>query len=458
MTTRELTKEARRERSLNRARRRVLIRELYKSSRVHAGLLVLALALTGFGMIMMFSTSIGIASTQRGESTYFLMRQMISALIGLCLMFIVTRIPSSYLSRPWLATILWIVSLGLLVLVRSHGILINGARRWLPLPGVGLNFQPSELSKVIVIYCLAVYYARLNGRYKRKNSRYEKRRPFFRAGWTDVVVPFFIGLIPCLILVMQPHLSAFLIIMFLTLLIMITSGVGWRSWLAGGLILLMLIGVALGVFLIYAQAKPEVMDMFDRFAHVARRIAIFTESDSITEDDSYQVVQARLAIGSGGLTGVGLGRSRQKFNYLPEGHTDYVFAIICEETGFIGGTLLILAFLVFLVLGVGIALRATSPFGRAAAFGYTLLIVIQAFFSIAVNLGVFPPTGITLPFFSYGGTSTLFFLTAVGMILNISRFDAYYLPLRREETEADDLIVGEALGPAMREKTAGEVI
>ncbi|MDN5314418.1 MAG: cell division protein FtsW, partial [Clostridiales bacterium] len=157
------------------------------------------------------------------------------------------------------------------------------------------------------------------------------------------------------------------------------------------------------------------------FEHVGHRLEMFSNPDEADSDDVYQITQAIIAIGSGGLQGVGLGKGRQKYNYLPEAHNDYVFAIIGEELGFIGTVLVLLLFVAFLISGVMISLRAKNNYTAMLAAGYTGLISIQAFLNMGVATRLLPSTGISLPFFSYGGTSNIFFLVAVGFLLAVSR-------------------------------------
>lgn len=201
--------------------------------------------------------------------------------------------------------------------------------------------------------------------------------------------------------------------------------------------MLILIALIAGNVLMAVTSFEQKQSMLGNYEHVLKRINIFAtlneeestegeaaaekEEEKADENDVYQSKQSQIAIGSGGLLGVGFGNSRQKYSYLPEAHNDYVFAIICEELGFVGGVSIILLFLAFFVGGIAVALKAQNAFARIMCVGYTCLILIQAYFNIAVAVGVIPPTGITLPFFSYGGTANLFFLVAVGLILAISR-------------------------------------
>ena len=182
-----------------------------------------------------------------------------------------------------------------------------------------------------------------------------------------------------------------------------------------------------GIFYL-AMPGAQKKKLEKNFAHVVTRLNIFSsmnaeeeEEKTADEDDTYQIEQSIIAIGSGGMTGVGFGNSRQKYMYLPEAHNDYVYSIICEELGFVGGLVIMLLFWAFALAGFMISWQADSLFTRILTTGYTALLTLQAFLNIGVATGAIPPTGITLPFFSYGGTANFFFMISVGMILSVSR-------------------------------------
>lgn len=268
-----------------------------------------------------------------------------------------------------------------------------------------------------------------------------KRLPGFKGllldTWWDIYLPVLVAGTNILLVLVQPHASAFIILSVMLLICMMAAGIRWRSWVLGGTTLLAL-GVALVVLL--SALMPHLPESFSsRWQHVERRISVFFSmiqdeadvaeggviaelGDQASDDDLYQSRQALIAIGSGGLTGQGLGQGRQKYNFLPEGHNDYIFSNIAEELGFIGALLVLGLFLVFFIQGISVALRTTTNYAQIIATGYSFLITIQAALSIGVNLAVLPPTGISLPFFSYGGTSNLFFLLSIGLLLNVSKY------------------------------------
>ncbi len=262
------------------------------------------------------------------------------------------------------------------------------------------------------------------------------------------------------LVVRQPHLSGFIILSFIILTVFLASGLPFRSWASGilqAIALILIIALLVGALLpIYLNSSGQTMDeliksITDNFAHVGRRIDMFLSPEDADSDDIYQITQAIIAIGSGGLTGVGLGKGRQKYNYLPEAHNDYVFAIIGEELGFLGTLSVLLLFVVFLITGIMISIKAKNNYSAMLAAGYTGLISIQAFLNMGVATRLLPSTGISLPFFSYGGTSNLFFLTAVGFLLAVSR--SGQLPRRKslmtepeENTQSTDKTVRRPVG------------
>ena len=328
--------------------------------------LILTVLLVAIGVVMMFSASYARAyMEEEGNSTYYFFRQAMFAGAGIVIMWIVSRV-NYQLWRP-LAPVILLGSVGLLLLVPFIGIEEGGATRWISLFGI-TTFQPSEIAKLGVL-------------------------PF--AGILLVIA----GL-----LALEPHLSATLIILATGAAMMFLGGTRLR-WFGLGILV-----VGAAVFL-YLQV----------FGYASDRITAWLDPFSDPSDDGYQIVQSLYAIGSGGLMGLGFGRSRQKYLYLPEEHNDYVFAIICEELGFLGAMLIILLFVLLIVRGYWIAMHARDRFGSLVAAGITTLLALQVFLNIGVVSNFLPATGISLPFFSYGGTALLLQLFEMGIVLNISR-------------------------------------
>lgn len=399
---------------------------LQPRQRLHAGLLVVTLIMICFGLVMLFSASMSDAySTFKGNSLHYVLKQSWITAIGLVLaLTIAILFPVRFFAQPWMAGILYCLTTGLLVYVKINGFVMNGARRWVYIGPISV--QPSELAKLSAVFCLASYYAWL--RRSRKAGRLQIRSPFRRfigEGWLDILLPAFAMLLWLGLIIMQPHVSGFLILGFVVFVSMLVANIPLRSWLSGilqGLALLVILALlvlALLPVLFPGQAVQTVI--VNNFEHARQRIETFIHPEKANADDTYQIRQSMIAIGSGGLSGQGLGEGRQKYNYLPEAHNDYVFAIIGEELGFIGTLGVLLLFVLFVIMGAGVALRAANAHAAILASGYTMLIGVQSLLNIGVATRTLPATGISLPFFSYGGTSNLFFLLAIGFILAVSR-------------------------------------
>lgn len=402
--------------------------------RVSMPMLILTLLLVTFGLVMLFSASMSVGYTYENNPLFYIMKQGNFTLLGIAAIIVLTFIPVKWYDHIPFVALAYAVTLGLVIYTKFKGTIRGGSRRWISIGGQ--EFQPSELAKIALIFCIAGYRSfivklRENGHLRMKTPRAQSYVDCI----VDIVIPVSL-LMLCLIFVfLQPHMSFFIIMLILSFLCLLVSGIPLKSWIDGGLILLLtaLLG---GVMFMSFTTFQQKDDLLGNYQHVFTRLDIFAtlnESDSGSEeadaskksqasdDEVYQSRQSMIAIGSGGLQGVGFGESRQKYQYLPAAHNDYVYAIVCEELGFVGGSAVILLFLAFLIGGLNIAWHAKSDFARILAVGYTCLIVIQAFFNIGVSIGVIPPTGITLPFFSYGGTADLFFLGAAGILLGVSR-------------------------------------
>ncbi|MCI8842748.1 MAG: putative lipid II flippase FtsW [Oscillospiraceae bacterium] len=348
--------------------------------------LLLTLLLVAIGVIMMFSASYARAFYKEGSSTYYFARQGGFALAGIVVMWIVSRINYQWWrvgSVPIMAA-----AVVLLILVPVIGKEENGATRWIRLFGIG--FQPSELAKLAVVLCFAAMI-----------SFYRDRMQTFRYG----VLPF-AGILVVIagLLYLEPHLSATLIILATGAVMMFLGGTKLR-WFGLGAALVAL------VMVVYLTTQGYASD----------RITAWRDPFSDQSDKGYQILQSLYAIGSGGMMGLGLGRSRQKYLYLPEEHNDYLFPIVCEELGFVGAVLVLLLFALLIFRGYWIAIHARDRFGSLVAAGITTLLLLQVFLNVGVVTNLLPATGISLPFFSYGGTALLVQLTEMGIILNISR-------------------------------------
>lgn len=343
--------------------------------------------LVAIGVVMVYSASSYSAffNPNIKDSTYFLKKQGAAALIGIVFMFATIKIDYHKIKRY--TTILMIITAGLLAVVLAFEP-VNGATRWIQLGP--LSFQPSEIAKYIVVLYMA----------KSIPKKGEKIKTL-----TYGIVPYIItsGFYAGMVFV-EKNLSIAVIIMLVTLIILYISGAK-SSHILGLIGLVALCGVAGIIFEPYRMA----------------RFTSFLDPWKDPKKDGYQLIQSLLALGSGGIWGVGLGKSRQKCYYIPEPHNDFIFSIIGEELGLIGCTLVVTLFVVFIWRGIVTAVKAKDAYGTLLAAGITSVIAIQAIINIAVVTGAMPVTGVPLPFISYGGSSLVINLIAVGILLNISR-------------------------------------
>ncbi|MBQ6465270.1 MAG: putative lipid II flippase FtsW [Oscillospiraceae bacterium] len=321
-----------------------------------------------------------------GNGAYYFVRQLFFALAGFGAMLLASRLPMGFYRRYTLPFLL--VTLVLLLLVPVVGVKANGSRRWL---GVGgLTLQPSELAKLAVILSFAALIC-----------RYRSRMHSFRHG----VLPF-LGILAALVglLILEPHFSASVIL------------------LAVGGAMLFLGGVPIGYFAaLGAAAGGGLAVLLTFFPYASSRIVTWRDPFASSSDEGYQIVQSLYSIGSGGLSGLGLGASRQKYLFLPEEHNDFIFSVVCEELGFIGAALIVLLFAMLILRGYWIALHCRERFNCLVCAGITTLLALQVFLNVAVVTNLLPCTGISLPFFSYGGTALLIQLFEMGIVLSASR-------------------------------------
>ena len=343
------------------------------------------------GVVMVLSSSYARAYYDPGDVTggnaaYYFVRQLLFSLLGTAVMLFASRLPMSFYRRY--AFHFLVFSIVLLMLVPFIGVKANGSRRWL---GVGgLTLQPSELAKLAVILSFSVLICRMKG-----------RMGTFRYG----ILPFaaILGVIVGL-LVLEPHFSASVIILAIGAIMLFLGGVG-IGWFAAA----------------FAAAGSGLFVLLTLFPYASSRINTWRDPFASSSDEGYQIVQSLYSIGSGGLSGLGLGGSRQKFLYLPEEHNDFIFSVVCEELGFIGAACILILFSMLVLRGYHIALRSHDRFSFLVCAGLTSLFAIQVFLNVAVVTNLIPCTGISLPFFSYGGTALVIQLGEMGIILSASR-------------------------------------
>ena len=352
--------------------------------------LFLILILVCFGLVMLFSASYAVAMYRRGDPYAYVRPQLLYALVGLAAMLVASRV--DYHIYHKLAWPLFGVSLILLVIVLFMPE-YNGCKRWIVIPGMG-TLQPSEIAKFSVILLFS-HIISLN----------HNRMKTFSMG----VVPFalILGTVTVLML-LEPHLSGTLLILGIGAVLMFVGGTGLRWFaLAGGGALAALAGALI--------LLPDLVP------YAASRLSSWLDPFADPLGAGHQTIQSLYAIGSGGALGLGLGNSRQKHLYVPEPQNDFIFSILCEELGFVGATLVILLFVLLLTRGLTIALRAADKFGALLTVGFTVQVVLQAALNMAVVTNTIPNTGISLPFFSSGGTSLMMLLGEMGLVLSVAR-------------------------------------
>ena len=353
-------------------------------------LFIVVLILLGMGITMVLSASSPMSLSTTSSSYTYVSKQAIAAVLGIIVMLIISKIDYKILSRVY--KIIWIVSIvGLAaVMIPGIGVTVKGATRWIKFPVFG-TIQPSEITKLGLIIFFAAYLT--NHRNELKNLW----KGFFKPILFFLAPPIFI------ILVIQSHLSASVLIILTISVMMLMAGCKVSHFaIFGGA------GVTIGSIGLYVLAK-----YFGIGAYRLKRITAFLNPWADPLDTGWQIIQGLYAIGSGGLFGVGLGNSRQKYLYIAEPHNDYIFAVLAEELGFIGCIVVILLFAVFIWRGIIISMKAPDMFGSLLACGITALIGFQAIINIAVVTSSMPVTGISLPFFSYGGTSLIILLASV---------------------------------------------
>lgn len=373
------------------------VRKKFRLFSIRAGMdlpfLFLVLVLVVIGLIMMFSASYAYASYNFGDSYYFIKRQAVFAVLGVFLMVSISYFDYHHLHKFAIPILMF--SFALLVLVRFLPP-VAGVHRWITLGPLG-QFQPSEIAKFAIVLIFS-HLISLNF----------SRMGTFRYG----VLPYLLILgATAVLLLVEPHVSATVIVIILGGVMLFIGGVKLR-WFGAAF------GLA-GAAMVYlvsfsgklSYANTRILGWLDPFSNASKELI----------DKTWQTRQSLYAIGSGGLLGLGLGQSRQKYLYLPEPQNDFVFAIVCEELGFIGALIIIILFAMLIWRGINISLRAKDKFGMLLGIGLVLQVGLQVILNIAVVTNTIPNTGISLPFFSYGGTSLVLLLAEMGVVLSISR-------------------------------------
>lgn len=351
--------------------------------------LALVLILLTTGLVMLFSASYAFSYEQYGNSYKFISRQALFAAVGVAVMLLISKIDYRFWRK--FAWVLYIVSVALLAVVKILPPMLKGkdVKRWIVIGPI--NFQPSEIAKFAVILLFASLIA----------ANHKQMKSFKFVAFLVLLLG-----IPCVLVVVEPHLSATVLIFAIGIVLLIVGGLQKR-YIIGGVIA----GVGGGALAIATGV----------IGYGSDRIKYWLDPWADAKSKGFQTIQSLLAIGSGGILGRGIGQSRQKYLWLPEPHNDFIFAIVCEELGLVGAIVIILFFCLLVWRGFTIAMRAQDKFGSLLALGLTFQVGLQAMLNIWVVTNTIPNTGISLPFFSYGGTSLLILLAEMGIVLSVSR-------------------------------------
>ena len=372
------------------SRRAVLKKRLAALPGLDLGFLIILLLLLCYGLIMLFSAGYAVALYRRGDAYTYIRPQLLFTALGVAAMYAASLV--DYHIWHKLAWPILGVSLVLLVIVLFMPE-YNGCKRWIVLPGLG-TLQPSEIAKFAVVLVFS-HIISLN----------HDRMGTFGTG----VLPFMLILgVVTVLMLLEPHLSGTLLILGIGAVLMFVGGTGLKWFALAGAAGAGAIGAAV---VLLPDLVPYAMD----------RLSSWRDPFADPLGEGHQTIQSLYAIASGGATGLGLGNSRQKYLYVPEPQNDFIFSILCEELGFVGAALVILLFLLLFLRGMSIAVRARDKFGALLVVGFVVQVVLQAVLNIAVVTNTIPNTGISLPFFSSGGTSLLMLLGEMGIVLSVSR-------------------------------------
>ncbi len=361
-------------------------------------LLFIVLFLLGFGLVMVYSTSYYEANLEYGDSAYFLKKQVFATILGLISMMVVANIPYHFWER--FAVIGYIVSVVLILLIIPFGRESHGAKRWLYIGK--LSLQPAEVAKLCMILFLASMICTMG-----------KQIRFRKGFWTVMLVPMPIALMLWRI---TQNLSSAIIVVGIAVLMLFVSCPDYKRFF-----LLALAAAAAGVVIVFTIVKMAEASQADNLDFRGARILAWLDPEAYASGKGFQTIQALYAIGSGGVLGKGLGASMQKLGFLPEAQNDMIFSIICEELGLFGGYAVIIMFIMLIWRFMVIANNAPDLFGALLVVGVLGHIAIQVILNIAVVTNTIPNTGISLPFISYGGSSVMFLLIEIGLVLSVAR-------------------------------------
>jgi cell division protein FtsW len=361
-------------------------------------LLFIVLFLLSFGLVMLYSTSSYEAALEYGDSAYFLKRQLVFTLFGLVLMTGVSFIPYTFWKR--VSVLAYLVSVGLIVLVIPFGMEVNGAKRWIRIPGLPMQLQPAEVAKIGVIIFSAMIIEKLG-----------RRSLATIKGFIFPMIPAVI--VAVMIWQITDNLSSAIIVVAIVFGMLFVACPDYGKFL--GIVVTVLV---VGAFIVWYTVNSADTNSLD---FRGERILAWLDPQAYAGGKGYQTIQALYAIGSGGVFGKGLGQSMQKLGFIPEAQNDMIFSIICEELGLFGAISIMLMFVLLIWRFMMIANSADDFYGAMLVVGVISHIAVQVILNIAVVTNTIPNTGVTLPFISYGGSSVFFLLSEIGIVLSVAR-------------------------------------
>lgn len=385
------------------ARARRIVRPTVKIHESDFAVIAAIILLCFIGLVMITSSSYYYAYNNMGDPLYFLKRQIIALVMGF-----VGLIVAMYFSMELFRKLAWaayLISLAAAVAVLAFGVSVNGSSRWLAIGPI--QFQPAEMVKLGVALFMAV-----------KVDQYQKH---IESGKTFAKLLALL-MVPTALVAYQ-NLTSGIIIAMIGLTIMFVGGCRWRYFALIGVVALAVITVfvILPVYVPLSKFPGFIQPFIEKFMYRANRVKAFLDPFRYAQNEGYQIVQSLYAIGSGGFFGHGLGESIQKLGFIPEAYNDIIFAIICEELGLLGAGMVLLLFGIIVWQGAKIAIKAPDAFTTYLAAGLIVQVGLQAVLNIAVSTNSIPATGVSLPFISYGGSSILFLMISMGLLLNVSR-------------------------------------
>lgn len=379
---------------------------LVKSS-VDRPLLIMIILLLCYGSVMVFSASYAYAYARYDDSAYFIRRQLLWVAFGLLAMFVASIIPYKIYQR--FTPAIFGGSLLLLVLVLVIGVAEDEAKRWIAFGPI--SFQPSEIMKFALVLMIAWWAHKYR---KSIVQRDGSMITYFKSFAVGTVIPVLLVAIACVLIMLENHLSGTIIVFAIGVSVI---------WVGGGkksVYIIGLVALAIVIYVIYFQ--PEILKNF-LSDYQYKRIDMWLNPDKYdAQDDTWQTIQGLIAVGSGGIFGRGIGNSLQKHLFVSQPQNDFIFSIICEELGFVGALTLIALYIAFVVRCLQIAKRAPDVFSSLTVIGIAAHVAFQAVLNMMVVTSILPNTGISLPFFSYGGSSLIFLMIEMGIVLSISRF------------------------------------